>query len=334
LSQASDPDLAHDEAAAWFLRLRAEDAAAQRPAFEAWVAADPAHAEAFAATEAAWGLFDAGAAQPEVLAMRRDALANAHRAGGARWRATAWRPGRRSLAAALLLAVATPLAAGVWFAAQPAAAREYRTGVGEQRTVTLSDGSRVSLDANTLLKVAYTRDLRLIELAEGRAHFEVAKDPARPLKVRAGEKTVTAIGTAFTVERRAGNEVVVTLVEGRVAVTDERRRAPATEMAPQQQLTLVADAAPVLRRDVDVERALAWREGKLAFDDETLAEAAQRMNGYSATKVVVEGERARSLRISGLFKAGDTAAFVEAVKAYFPLEAETSGETVTLRPHG
>jgi transmembrane sensor len=174
----------------------------------------------------------------------------------------------------------------------------------------------------------------LIELAEGRAHFEVTKDPSRPLKVRAGAKTVTAIGTAFTVERRAGDEVVVTLVEGRIAVTDERRRAPATEMAPQEQLTLTGDAAPVLRRDVDVDRALAWREGKLAFDDETLAEAAQRMNGYSATKLVVEGDQARNLRISGLFKAGDTAAFVEAVKAYFPIEADTSGQTVTLRPRG
>jgi transmembrane sensor len=330
VSAPFDPELAHEEAAAWFLRLR--DGTADQDAFEAWLAADPEHGEAFAATQDAWNLFDASATAPEVLAMRRDALSHAHRAGGARW--GAWRPGRRSVAAAAVLALVTPLAAGLWFAGRPAAAREYRTGLGEQRTVTLADGSRVSLDANTVVKVAFSRDLRLIQLAEGRAHVEVAKDPSRPLKVRAGAKTVTAIGTAFTVERRAGDEVVVTLVEGRIAVTDERRRAPATEMAPQEQLTLTADAAPVLRRDVDVERALAWREGKLAFDDETLAQAAQRMNGYSATKLVVEGDRARNLRISGLFKAGDTAAFVEAVKAYFPIEADTSGETVTLRPRG
>jgi len=318
---------AHDEAAVWLLRLRAQGDAGTRAALEAWLAADPGHAAAFDAVCSAWSLFGDQAAAPELLAMRRDALSRAHRAGGARWAGP--QIGRRSLAAGIAAVVAAPLGALWWFSARSSSGLAYRTGLGEQRTVTLEDGSRLSLDAHTVLKVAYSRDLRLIELATGRAHFEVAKDPARPMKVRAGAKTITALGTAFTVERQA-EHVVVTLVEGRVAVSDDG--AAPTEMRPQQQLVLAPNTPPVLHQEVDVDRAMAWREGKLVFDDETLAGAAARMNNYSPLKVVVEGDAVRNLRISGIFKAGDTPAFVEAVKAYFPVDAQTSDATVVIRP--
>jgi len=322
----------HEQAAAWLLRLRDADDAGTRAELEAWMAADPAHAEAFAAARSSWELFGEQAAAPELLAMRRDALARAHRAGGGRWGGI--RLERRSIAAGVAALAALPLGAAWWLSANSASGRSYRTGLGEQRTVTLDDGSRLSLDANTVLKVAYSRDLRLIELAGGRAHFDVAKDPTRPMKVRAGAKTVTALGTAFTVERQA-ERVVVTLVEGRVAVTDDdRSAAPPTEMKPQQQLVLAPRTAPVLRQEVDVDRALAWREGKVVFDDESLEGAAARMNNYSALKIVVEGDAVRRLRISGIFKAGDTPAFVEAVKAYFPVEAQASDATVVIRPKG
>ena len=329
MSPPEVPSTVHDEAAAWFLRLRDGGDAATRAEHDAWLAADPAHGEAFDAVRSTWSLFGDQGAAPELLAMRRDALGRAHRAGGRRWGGI--QPGRRSVAAGIVALAAAPLGAFWWFSARSAPGQDYRTGLGEQRTVTLGDGSRLSLDANTVLKVAYSPDLRLIELATGRAHFEVAKDPTRPMKVRAGAKTITALGTAFTVERQA-EHVVVTLVEGRVAVTEDG--VPATELRPQQQLVLAPNTPPVLHQEVDVDRAMAWREGKLVFDDETLAEAAARMNNYSALKVVVEGDAVRNLRISGIFKAGDTPAFVEAVKAYFPVDAQAADETVVIRPQG
>ena len=118
------------------------------------------------------------AAAPELLALRRDALARAHRAGGRRWMEASTY--RRRAAAGLAAAAVVPAAAAWWLSARPGMAQTLRTGVGEQRVATLSDGSRLSLDANTLVRVSYSRDLRLIELAEGRAHFEVAKDPSAP----------------------------------------------------------------------------------------------------------------------------------------------------------
>ena len=330
MSPSETPSTVEDQAAAWFLRLRDGGDARARAELTDWLTEDPAHGPALDAAHATWEMFGDQAAAPELLAMRRDALARAHRAGGRRWGGI--QIGRRGIAAGLAALVGAPLGAAWWLNARSAPGRAYRTGVGEQRTVTLEDGSRVSLDANTVLKVAYGRDLRLIELATGRAHFEVAKDAARPMKVRAGAKTITALGTAFTVERQA-EHVVVTLVEGRVAVTEDGAAA-ATEMKPQQQLVLAPGGPAVLRQEVDTDRAMAWREGKLVFDDETLADAAQRLNNYSAVKLVVEGEAVRNLRISGIFKAGDTPAFVEAVKAYFPVEAQASDTRVVIRPQG
>ena len=330
MSQTETPSTVEDQAAAWFLRLRDGGDSGVRAELDGWLAADPAHGQAFDAVRATWALFGDQAAAPELLVMRRDALARAHRAGGRRWGGI--QIGRRSVAAGLTALVAAPLGAVWWLNARATPGRAYRTGLGEQRTVTLGDGSRVSLDANTVLKVAYSRDLRLIEFATGRAQFEVAKDATRPLKVRAGAKTITALGTAFTVERQA-EHVVVTLVEGRVAVTEDGAAA-ATEMKPQQQLVLIPGGPPVLRQEVDTDRAMAWREGKLVFDDETLADAAQRLNNYSAVKLVIEGDAVRNLRISGIFKAGDTPAFVEAVKAYFPVDAQASDATVVIRPQG
>ena len=326
----SEPDSSvHEDAAHWLVRLRAApDDAACFEAFEAWRDASPDHAAAFEAVEDSWSLFGEQAAAPELLNLRRDAL---DRAGGAGRRRGV---DRRAIAAGLAILAGGPLAFYGLRRWRGDAGHTLRTAIGEQRTVTLSDGSRVSLDANTEVKVAFSPALRLAEVVEGRAHFEVAKDRARPMKVRAGRRTVTALGTAFTVECE-GERVVVTLVEGRVAVTEASAKgaapAPAKELTPQQQLVFAPDAAPRMHEAVDVERAMAWREGKLVFDDETLSDAAARMNNYSRVKIVVEDAPARALKVSGIFNAGDTPAFIEAVRSYFPIDVSTDDSTVQIR---
>lgn len=301
-------------------------------AFEVWRDAAPDRRRAFEAVQESWALFGDQAAAPELLVLRRDALG---RAGGM-GRRRGFELDRRGVAAGLAVLAAGPLAVYSWRRLR-SGRQTLRTAVGEQRTVTLSDGSRVSLDANTLVKVAYSPALRLAEVVEGRAHFEVAKDKTRPMKVRAGTRTVTALGTAFTVEHE-GQRVVVTLVEGRVAVTEvapaRGAAPPPKELAPQQQLVFAANATPLVHEAVDVERAMAWREGKLVFDDESLADAVARVNNYSRVKIVVEDAPARALKISGIFNAGDTPAFLEAVQSYFPVEVSTGGSTVEIRSRG
>jgi transmembrane sensor len=328
VAQTEPLDAVYEEAAAWVLRLAGRDEdSALRETFEAWRDASPDHARAFADAQASWTLLQDEAASPELLARRRDALGRARRAGRRRWNGA---PDRRmlaaGLAAGLAAAIAVPLGAFWWIRTRPPAPELFETGHGEQRTIVLSDGSRMSLDALTRVRVAYTGDLRSIDLVAGRANFEVAKDIARPMKVHAAGRTVTALGTVFCVEQQA-HGVVVSLVEGRVAVSGAG--AAPIEMSPRQQLT-VADGAQPSLRIVDPEQALAWREGKLIFDDEPLGLAAARMNNYGAPVLVVDAS-AQSLRISGVFRAGDTGAFVEALELYFPITAEQAGGSITIR---
>lgn len=326
----SEEELIYEAAARWWQAVR-DDAPYDADAFEAWLE-DPRHASAFDYVKAAWDSFDDHGTEPELLALRSEVLNRVYRVGRRRWGGLSL--DRRTLMAGTGIAAAAAIAIPVtttWLMQRP---RQITTGVGEQRVLTLPDGSRVTVDANSLLKIAFNHDARLIDLVSGRAHFEVAKDPSRPFKVRAGDRTVTAIGTAFTVELRE-TKVSVTLFEGRIAVSDDApdavKKPPMEAIKPLERVVMKnGDAALPAPASVNPDRALAWRDGKLFFDDEPLSEAAARMNDYSRVKITVAGPAA-NLRINGMFLAGQTGAFVEALESYYPVTAEYTADSVTIK---
>lgn len=318
-SQISDE--MREQASAWVVRLNSEPSEVDLDRFGQWRSQSALHERAFDEVMAAWICVGEHAAAPQLLAMRRDALERAHRFEG-RWN-------RRAIIAAVSLLVLAPLLGLVWYQLRAPGEQQFQTAHGEQRVIVLDDGSRMSLDAVTRVAVRYTSDARSIELLAGRANFEVAKDVTRQLKVRAGPRTVTAIGTVFTVEREPHN-VVVTLMEGLVAVTSSDTSTTHIEMRPRQELRMTDSGEVALREGIDPDQSLAWREGKLIFDDEPLGVVVARMNNYVTTPIVAEG-RASELRVSGVFKAGDTGAFVEAIKSYFPVTDARGVDAVTLR---
>jgi transmembrane sensor len=310
----------YEQAAAWVVRLSGEPTPADLDRFERWRAQSPEHEQAFERAQAAWSIVGENSTAPELIAMRRDALQRAgHRSR--RWI-------RASLVAALVLVIVVPIAVLQWPESRTSVTQELQTRRGEQRVIMLADGSRVSLDALTWLKVTYTQEARNVTLLEGRANFEVARDLTRPMNVSVGNRTVTALGTIFTVEREA-QEIIVTLVEGRVAVASADRSIPRVEMRPRQQLRIDNSGPGTLDTDVDPVQALAWREGKLIFDDEPLTLVAARMNKYLPTPLVVEGA-ARDVRISGVFKAGDLRAFIDGMEGLFGLTAVRENDAVKL----
>lgn len=314
-------DELREQAAAWVVRLNSGPSEIDLDRFSQWRNQSPMHERAFDQAMAAWLAVGEHASDPRLLAMRRDTLERARRSQN-RW-------SRRAIAAAVAAMILAPLLAiGVYQWRMPEEQR-FKTAHAEQRMIVLDDGTRMSLDAVTQVAVKYTPDVRNIELLAGRANFEVAKDVTRPLKVKVGARTVTAIGTVFTVEREP-SEVVVTLVEGLVAVSTGNQAQNPIELRPRQQLRMMDGGEVALRDDIDPSQALAWREGKLIFDNEPLRTVVSRMNNYIATPIVVEGAAAE-LRVSGVFKAGDTAAFLEAIKAYFPVTDERRADAVTLR---
>ena len=215
----------------------------------------------------------------------------------------------------------------------------YETGVGDRRVLTLADGSIVNLDARSRLRVSFENDVRFVALEAGQASFQVAKDPARPFRARAGDHTVVALGTEFNIEMLR-DTLLVTLIEGHVAVVASESDTVAGSALPKpgseaaveltvgQQFVAAGRDRAQVRNSVDLGRATAWQDGKLFFNDEPLASAAERMNRYARVQIQVD-PAVEHIGISGVFKAGDTNAFMDAVTTYFPCGpiARTTGRS-------
>lgn len=313
------PSRAEEEAAQWFVRLsRLSVTTAALREFREWRQV-PENAAAYAALETTWdrsaelaGDADVRAAADRVLARRPQRRS----------------PGRRTKAVVALGAVVAcllVLAAAVLLARAPAT---YRTGVGEQRLVALEDGSRVRLNTDTALTVRFDGEARRLTLERGQAHFEVAHDPARPFIVQAGEAEVRALGTRFDVWRDSG-QVRVTLLEGRVSVA-HHGEAPAV-LRPAQEAVVTPRGLTRLA-SVDPVEAASWTTGRLVFRNAPLASAVAEVNRYSEQPIRLDAGVPAGEPVSGVFDAGDTQAFVDAVSHLFGLEASRRSGEIHLAP--
>jgi len=211
-----------------------------------------------------------------------------------------------------------------WFLAQGTTPREYLTEHGEQRVVRLDDGSVLHLNSDSDVNVIYSKAARDIVMKRGQALFKVTEDKARPFRVRAGDAQVVAVGTDFDV-RRLGDGVLVTVVQGSVAVTkfavaesDESGTAqnPISQQLAAGEQARVADgplsiaSKAIAVQAVDVRPAIAWAEQKIMFDQEPLQNVAAEFNRYGSTQLIIENAQIGTLRISGIFHAYDLESFV------------------------
>jgi transmembrane sensor len=234
------------------------------------------------------------------------------------------------------------------------------TGVGEQRQAVLEDGTRVFLNTNTRLIVKYSAESRLVELRQGEALFSVAKKSSWPFVVVAGDREVRALGTSFVV-RKEDQQLAVMLVEGKVVVSPvmEEKRSAAEPALAQQPAQSIGSAAPSdtktsapARGDVftlepgqrltfgagsparvdtpSVEKATAWRRGQVILDDTPLRAAADEMNRYNATKLVVADDVPAEVLVSGLFQAGDSINFANAVADAYDLTVQERSDEIIL----
>lgn len=344
-----DSDDLDEQAVRAFLRLRDGRLTQEESAgLQARLAGDPAFAKAFEQAGELWKSVNHFAASPELMAMRQQAIARARRSSANRWRGPlrtwrGWRAGAAALAAMLALGMIVQLS--------PFGYRSdlYRTGIGEQQVVELDDHSRIALDARTTLQVRYSDNARVVNMVEGQAQFSVAKDPARPFKVQVGDRTVIALGTVFTVEY-IDQQMRVTMLEGRVAVLPppggqdvaDRGSSPHSGKQPNgvpavsvgvpsggielkggEEMRIAPDGhAKVV--DADLDAATAWRSGKLIFHNLPLDQAVRRLNRYSRLQLQIEDPTLAALPVSGVFEAGNTSAFAEALESYLPLAADHS----------
>lgn len=301
------------QAAAWLARLRSEERSPQDEAgFRTWLAESTRHRQAFDSINMAWEAV--GALGPERQSAAR------HRGRGVDAR-------RRALVTGGVGTVALAGGFGVW---RSAFAGVYATGIGEQRRVSLADGTLVILDTNTRIRVALGDQRRRVDLVKGRAHFDVAKDLVRPFVVTAADQQLVAVGTAFDVMRDKGS-VAVVVVEGQVAV----RLAPGAAAARTTTLVtpgrrVVFDGAPVREDRPDLARVTAWQSGRAVFDNEPVASAVAEMNRYSRRPIVVADQVAARMHVSGVYSTGDTEAFARSLATLLPLDVSLEPDRVTL----
>lgn len=343
----SDPvgGMSPDEAAAyWRIRFDAGHSAAEAEAFDGWLAGSPAHAAAWTRCGEAWAAFDLDERDPHLDAMRSAALSVQPGWMRRHWPAIAAGLAALAVPAATLLSLdeaRAPIATAQRIVAD---APDFETRTGQRLSLTLTDGTALTLNTDSAVNVALEENRRVVRLLRGQVFFEVAKDPSRPFIVEAAGRQITAIGTAFDVRLDpAGLQVM--LVEGRVSIA--RSDGNAVQVAAAGGKT--AAPAPALLEPgqgytarlgelervapVDTREALLWREGLVHFDDVTLAEAAAELNRYSPRHIILDPEVA-ALRVSGLFRVGAPDRFVNAVQEVLPIRVRKGTEGLELLPLG
>ena len=306
-------DEARREAADWLTLLNSRTVSASSvTAFRLW-RRDPVNAAAYASVESIWKRAIRLNDDPEA---RRVLVETQQRKRGAK--GAMGRPGGRSVAAVTAAVLAGLLVmAGLQLLDD---GRSYSTAVGEERLVRLGDGSKVHLDTDTSLSVRITRGQRRVELARGRALFDVKRDVARPFVVAAGETEIRALGTRFAV-RRDRDQVDVVLVDGSVRV--EKPKGSGTtqwvlESGQKMRLKPNIKTAPSIEA-VDANTATSWTTGRLIFSGTPLEEAVAEVNRYSRSKVILDVESLGTAPVSGVMNSGDTEAFVSAVSELYNL---------------
>jgi len=305
-----------DEAAAqWAARLdRAPLTADEERVLEAWLAGDVRRVGAFAKARAV----ALHAERARALGPQFDAAAFAPY--------VAERPNRRVAFGAIAAVLAGIVASGaIW---SQMGAQVYATRIGQVLVAPLEDGSVVTLNTASEIEVNYSETRREIELVSGEALFDVAKNAARPFIVNAGDTQVRAVGTSFSVRRLEGRPIEVLVSEGVVEVTHDGkvRRVAANVRAVAVAKTVdVATVAPA-----KVERQLAWRDGRLVFEGETLREAAREFERYSDTRIVIADREIAGRTITGLYVPTDPVGFARAVGKAMNLKVAVSKGEVRL----
>ena len=319
------------QAAARWLACEDLDQSPQREEFAAWLDESEENRDAWTQAHQMWDVFDDSDNSDLIAAMARAA-----RQAGPEPVAKPFWP--QLIAASIaVVAVSASLFVGAqqgWFdrsarptpgavneAASLAAVgwADYVTGKGQKSIVDLPDGTRVTLDVDSAVDVAFANGRRDVRLLSGRAFFDVAHDRAHPFAVQAGGRVVTALGTQFDVRLTPG-AVRVVLAQGSVSVASApgRPTAPLVKLAPGQAFAAQDDAVGKVS-SADMDEALAWKQGVVEFHDQPLSEAIGLLNRYTRAQIVIKDPKVAALRITGVFKTGDIERFGRSVSQVLPV---------------
>lgn len=295
--------------------------------FQAWIAADTRHKGALIRARAASLRLDRLAA----LAGGRSVVQPPSRQ---EFHSPRYMTRRRMMVAAALLG-----GVGVWLGREQIeetwGGTRYACNVGELKTFVLQDGSVVTMNTESELRVRYTNDRRDIRLIRGEVMFTVAHDAKRTFGVRIGNWSALALGTAFAVHRLDEETTDITVTEGVVQMLPLSRNVSEARprLAANQKARVGAggtiEISPVSASEIGAQ--LAWRNHLIVFSGVSLREALAEMNRYSQRRILIADPALAERRVVGVFSTRDTQTFVSALEATLGLEAVVSRNTVLLR---
>ncbi len=351
MTDARPDDAIEREAASWFTRMHSGEVEADsREAFEVWLHSDRAHKIAYREFEQVYRDLDFVAPEAGV---NIDELLQRDKAGLAD-KVWAWvrRPAFAGIAAVACLAVVsitalnTDLIGGAHSdpdAVPIVEAADHATAIAEIREVTLEDGSRLTLGPATRIETEFTAERRHVVLLEGEAFFDVVSDPTRPFFVTSQDTLVRVVGTQFDVKRSA-DIVHVAVLEGVVEVLKPSDIAQVVESgdtssAPRQVLSAGERVSAARRvalpetRQIEQFEPGGWREGRLAYEDASLAEIVADMNRYVETPIRIATSDVGDLRSTLAFRADEMDTVLEVISTIHPVRVEraNNGEVVLRR---
>lgn len=313
----------------WFERIRAGRIDKHTDGeFTRWMADDARNGQALEVRELVWNLSGELRGRPSFEHMLREAGS----AGTpALTPASVWPWPRWLVAGAALLMLAT---GALWLGLQTRGpdAIEYVTGMGEQREVTLSDGSTVTLNTDTRILARMSDQLRRIELSRGEALFSVQHDAGAPFEVHVPGGHARAVGTQFNVYLMK-DSAEISVLEGIVETTTRAGLAngQTTRLVANQTILIDATGEQSEIREANRNRILGWQQQRIVLRNVTVADALAEYSRYGGTPFVLEAEGLADLRVSGNFRIGDEEAFIGALERGLPLQAERTGSQVILR---
>ncbi|WP_298329040.1 FecR family protein [Asticcacaulis sp.] len=299
------------EAAVWMARLKSDNRLPEtEAAFRRWLEITPDAQYLFDEATDVWEML------PSAIPARR-----ARPASPAISR-------RMALAGAMAAAIVVVVGGGIYAVnLRPVV---YETQKGEQRSVSLADTSKVTLNTDTKLSVRYSHNRRYVQLERGEAVFQVAHDPSRPFVVETRNQRVTALGTVFLV-RSDPTEMQVALFSGKVELRAKQEVSAANGMIlkPGERATVREGMTPVVDRPVS-DVITAWQRQEIVFSDVTLGEAINELNRYSRQQIVITDSSIASLKVAGVFQTGDSAAFASNMARIYGLKVRQSDGVIAL----
>ncbi|CUA94291.1 FecR family protein [Pannonibacter indicus] len=333
-----DPALL-EAAADWLVRLREapEDEVLQQ-AFEVWLTQTPAHAAAWARMNRTWDLLGhagaasaeeplAGSVQPvtrepiihQSVAPSRRPVSGRHAAGPRRWRRSVLAATAGAMAACLVLLAAPTLLLRL--------EADHYTAAGEQRAITLEDGTRVTLAAASAIATGFTPQARSVELLSGDAYFDVVKDAARPFTVGTGNVRITVLGTSFDVRATSGM-IDISLAEGSVqAEVSAGGKVQLRTLVPGEMLSIDRATGHLVIRQIAPEDIGSWRQGRLYVVDATVSSVLEDIARYHSAWIRLTDESLGRQRVTGVFDLNDPDRALRALVEPF------EGEVVAVSPY-